>query len=222
MPIQIQGSAGGLIDVNGTTFDAVCVTMRPVDYGFLGQYSISMLTGTMAAGIADFSTIFYARWTATPQIALVWGVALNGVVGGLTGFTAGYGYFGLRVLRNMAVDGSGGALAVLTGNSQNLRSSMAPSKMGTIRMSTTAALTLDVSSGDAQGIGQTYFGLGTATSVTYVKQIGLYGSATLEDGGNPAPVVLAQNEGVLVSVRMPATGTWATGVNMSWSEVDSY
>jgi hypothetical protein len=45
---------------------------------------------------------------------------------------------------------------------------------------------------------------------------------SLESGGNPAPMVLAQNEGVVIRATVPATGTWGHGVTMAWSEVATY
>jgi len=222
MAIQIQGTSGTLPEVDGTTYRALRVTMRPTDYALLGLYRISMQSGVMAAGLAAFATIFYARWVASPQLALIWGVSLDGVAGTSTAFTAGTGFHGFQVARAWTVDGSGGNLAVLTGNNQKLRASMGSSLMGTIRCSSTAALSAGTNNTDAQGMGHIWYPINTATGVTYVTQAGFYGSQTLEDGGNPAPIVLAQNEGVTVNASMPATGTWQFGISMSWSEVNSY
>ena len=222
MAIQIQGSMGSIAEVDGTTYRALRITIRPTDYGLLGQYRISLQTGTIAAGFAAFGSFFYARWTATPQLAVIWGASLDGVVGGAVAFAAGRGYHGLQILRAWTVDGTGGTLVVLTGNSQKLRSTMSSSLMGTIRIATTVPLTLGTNVADAQGVGQLFYAIGTTASVTYWGQVPLYGSQTLEDGGNPAPIVLAQNEGIQISAAMPATGTWSAGVTMSWSEVNAY
>ena len=70
MAIQIQGNCGDVADVDGTTYRALKITMRPTDYGMLGQYRLSMQSGTMAAGLAAFAQIFQARWTDTPEIAV--------------------------------------------------------------------------------------------------------------------------------------------------------
>ena len=222
MAIQVQGNAGAIVEVDGTTYRAVRVTIRPTDYGLIGQYRISMQSGTMAAGMAAFSQVFQARWTDTPQICLVWGLSIDGLAGGTVSFTAGYGYFGLQVARAWTADGSGGTPAVLTGSNQTLRSSMATSSMGAIRIASTGALSAGTSTVDTQGVGQAFFVVSTTASLNYLYQYGLYGSTSMEDGGNPAPIVLVQNEGVVLNVSMPASGTWKFGVTMAWSEVNSY
>jgi hypothetical protein len=227
MAIQIQGNCGDIVDVDGTTYRAVKITLRPTDYGTLGQYRISMQSGTMAAGLAAFSQIFQMRWTDTPELALIWGVSIDGLSGGTSSFTAGTGYIGLQIVRSWTVDGSGGTPAVLTGNNQSLRSSMGPSLFGmngtgAIRIASTAALTGGTSTPDTQGIGQSYFSVGTVASANYLPQYCLYGSNSLEEGGNPAPVVIAQNEGINLVAALPASGTWKFGVSVSWSEVTDY
>jgi hypothetical protein len=227
MAIQIQGACGDIIDVDGTTYRAVKVTLRPTDYGTLGQYRLSMQSGTMAAGLAAFAQIFQARWTDTPEIALIWGLSIDGMSGGTASFTAGIGYFGMQIVRGWTVDGSGGTPATLTGNNQALRSSMQPSLFGAhgtgvIRVASTAALAAGTSTVDTQGVGQVYIAVGTVASANYLPQYCMYGSAALEEGGNPAPIVLSQNEGVSLVASLPASGTWKFGVSLSWSEVRSY
>jgi hypothetical protein len=222
MAIQIQGNGGVIAEVDGTTYRALRVTVRPVDYGALGQYRISMLSGTMAAGLAAASEIFQARWTQNPNLAIIWGVALDGMSGSATAFTAGFASFTLTIARVWTADGSGGTAATLTGNNQKLRTSMATTSMGTIRCATTAALGVGTKTLDAQAEGMLSFCMATTISVNYLSNIGLYGAMSLEDGGNPAPIVLAQNEGVVVRATVPATGTWQFGVSMAWSEVTSY
>ena len=227
MAIQIQGNCGDVANVDGTTYRALKITMRPTDYGMLGQYRLSMQSGTMAAGLAAFVPIFQARWTDTPEIAVVWGVSIDGLAGGTASFAAGIGYIGLQIVRSWTVDGSGGTAAVLTGNNQSLRSSMGPSLFGAhgtgvIRIATTAALTAGTATPDVQGVGQAYFAVGTAASANYLPQYCMYGSNSLEEGGNPAPIVLLQNEGVNLVASVPASGTWKFGVSMAWSELTSY
>jgi hypothetical protein len=227
MAIQIQGACGDIIEVDGTTYRTVKVTLRPVDYGTLGQYRISMQSGTIAAGMAAFAPIFQARWTDTPEIALVWGLSIDGLSGGTAAFTAGIGYIGMQIVRAWTVDGSGGTPATLTGNNQALRSSMSPSLFGAhgtgaIRIANTAALSAGTATTDTQGVGQVYFAVGTAASVNYLSQYCMYGSSAMEEGGNPAPIVLFQNEGVNLVASVPATGTWKFGVSLDWSEVRSY
>ena len=222
MSIQIQGNGGVVAEVDGTTYRALRVTMRPVDYGALGQYRIAMLSGTMAAGLASAAEIYQARWTQNPNLAIIWGVSVDGMSGSATAFTAGFANLTLTIARAWLADGSGGTSATLTGNNQKLRTSMATTLMSAVRISATAALSAGTKTLDAQPEGQISFCMNTNVSVNYMSMIGLYGSLSLEDGGNVAPIVLAQNEGVVVRATVPATGTWQFGVTMAWTEVASY
>jgi hypothetical protein len=181
-----------------------------------------MVSGTMAAGLAASSEIFQVRWTQTPNLAIVWGVNLDGLSGSATAFAGGFAFINLTIARAWSGDGSGGSAATLTGNNQKLRSSMATTSMGSIRISSTGALGAGTKTLDAQPEGQISFSTNTSASVNYQTMIGLYGPASLEDGGNPAPIVLSQNEGVVVRATMPATGTWQFGISTAWTEVASY
>lgn len=221
MAIQVQGNGGVIAEVDGTTFRALRVTARPADYGALGSYRVSMISGTMAAALGAASEIFQARWTDATRLALVWGISLDGLAGSATAFTAGFATINVAVARGWSADGSGGTAATLTGNNQKMRTSMGTTLMGAIRVSSTAALTAGTKTIDAQPEGQFTFSIGVVVSAIYVPNVmALYGN--LEVGGNPMPIVLAQNEGIVKRATVPATGTWQFGTTMSWSEVTSY
>jgi hypothetical protein len=222
MAIQIKGYGGVVAEVDGTTYRALRVTLRPVDYGSLGQYRIAMLSGTMAAGLGAGSEVFQARWTASPQLALIWGMSVDGLSGSATAFAAGFSLFSVTIARSWTADGGGGTAATLTGNNQKLRTSMGTTLMGSIRVASTAALTAGTKTLDSQPEGQISLAMGTTASVNYLGQVGLYGSSSLESGGNPSPIVLAQNEGLSVKATVPGTGTWQFGISMAWSEVATY
>src|SRR3990170_2072835 len=77
MPIQFQGNGGVVAEVDGTTFRAIRVTNRPVNYGSLGYYRIGALSGTMAAALAAGSDIFQWRWTDATNLGLLYKVAIS-------------------------------------------------------------------------------------------------------------------------------------------------
>jgi hypothetical protein len=220
--IQIQGYSGTVTGGDGPTYKTMRVTVRPVDYGSLGQYRCLMRSNPiMAAGLGSGADVFQARWVSTPQLAILWGLSLD--MWCSTGFSAGFANFTLTVARSWTVDGSGGAAADLTGNNQKLRTNMASSAMGAIRISNgSSLLTTGTRTLDSSPEGQAVFSVGTSSFTTYITQASLYGAMSLESGGNPAPIVLAQNEGVVVRATVPATGTWGHGVTMAWSEVAAY
>lgn len=226
MAIQIQGYSGVVVENDGETFDALRVTLRPVDYGALGQYRLNMWSNPiMAAGLAGGSDIYQVRWTVTPQIALIWGVDLDGFFAS-TGFTGGFANFTLTFARSWTVDGSGGTAANLTGNNNKLRTSMGTSLMGAIRNATgSSTLTTGTRTLDAQPLSTLPFAISTATNTNFMSMqgpLGFYGAVAHEDGGNPAPLVLTQNEGLVVRATVPATGTWGFAITLAWSEVASY
>jgi len=220
MAIQVQGNSGTVVEVDGTTFRAMRVTSRPVEYGAFGIYRIAMLTGTMAAGLASGSEIFQARWTDATRLALIWGLSFDGF-GSATAFSAGFSNMSMTIARSWTVDGSGGSAATLTDNNQKMRTSMGTSLMGSIRVSTTSALGAGTKTLDAQPIARVVMSLNNVANTQYLPPATV-GFGNLEDGGNPTPIVLVQNEGIVVRATVPATGTWQTGITLSWAEVASY
>lgn len=227
MSIRVQGNGGVVAAVDGTVYRALRVTMRPVDYGSHGSYRVSMSSDTLAAdfGSGFENDLFQARWTSSSLLALVWRVQLDGMSGSDTAFAAGIAEFMLYRATAWTVDGSGGASAVLTGNNNKLRTSMATTSMGAIRISSTDALvtgTRTTTQSFLRSQGGQVFGVGTTPSVNYYGQVSLYGNAASTNLNNPSPMVLARNEGIVVTCLIPATGTWRCGVTMSWSEVSSY
>ena len=69
MAIQIQGNAGTVADVAGTTFRALNVNIKPVDYGSLGHYRTSVVITSTAAQAAN-SRIFEIRNTGSNLLIL--------------------------------------------------------------------------------------------------------------------------------------------------------
>lgn len=224
MAIQIQGYSGVVAECDGPNHRSLRITVRPLDYGALGQYRCVMwvFPPPLAAGMAGNTEVYQLRWTATPQLAIIWGINLDGWFA-TTGFTPGFVSMTMTIARSWTVDGSGGTPADLTGNNQKLRTSMGTSLMGAIRVVQAAsALTNGTKTLDAQPIAQVGFSVNASTNTNYLSQTCLYGASALEDGGNPAPIVLVQNEGLVVRATVPATGTWNFGITTAWSEVTAY
>ena len=223
MSIQIIGSTGTIANVNGSYFKALCVTSRPVEYGALGLYRISMISGAMT-GTYNNEEIFQARWTDCSRLALVWGLSIDGFGTGSPGPGTGFANMNLVIARNWTVDGSGGLSADLSGTSQDLRTSMRPSRMNSIRIGTTNNLVEGTKTLDALSIGQLCFSMRNQSNDIFLPGIkDLY--AFLEHTKNPSPVVLTENEGLVCRMTMPGvigSLTFQFGVTMSWSEVVYY
>lgn len=221
MAIEVQGFSGVVAEVDGTTFRAMRVTARGVEFGSLGVYSYGQVSGTMAAGIAGNSEILQFRWADLTRFCLIFGVNLEGLGGSATAFTAGFGNVGLLIARGWSANGSGGTAATLTGNNQKLRTSMGSSLVTDLRIATTAALGAGTKTLDTQPIGIQAFSVGTVANVQYLSKVPLFGA---QSGSilNPYPIVLATNEGVSMRVTVPATGTWQFGASVNWAEVAAY
>lgn len=218
MAVQIQGNSGTIAEVDGPGFMALRVTNMPKDYGSLGAYRASHLSGTMTAGLAANAEILQFRWTNASNLALIQRVCLEGLAGSATAFTAGFAKVDIVIARSWSSDGSGGTAMTLTGNNQKLRTSMATTGVGAIRGSSTAALTAGTKTLDGQPCGLISFSIGTVASVIYQQQVPVFDA----NAGSLHPIVLAQNEGFVLRATVPATGTWQFGATIEWTEAASY
>lgn len=219
MAIQLQGNGGTVAEVDGTNYRAIRTTLRPFDYGALGSYRISQISGTMAAGLAANSEIVQFRWSDATRLCVVTSVTLDGLNGSATAFTAGFGNVQMLVARSWTADGSGGTAATITGNNGKARTSMGTTLLGSTRISSTAALTAGTKTLDTQAVGQVTLSFGTTASVNYIGMpIDLFHA----DPGGEHPLILAQNEGFILRATVPATGTWQFGATITWTELTAY
>lgn len=184
-----------------------------------GIYSAAVLSGTVAAGLAADSEILQFRWTHATNLCLIHEVTLDGLDGSSTAFTAGFGRVYLTIARSFSAAGTGGNTATLTTNNGKLRTSMSTTALGELRSASTAALGAGTKTLDALSIGQVALAFGTAASVNYVPTPSKLFNT---DGVNSHPIVLAQNEGIVLRATVPATGTWQFGATIKWSEVASF
>ena len=142
MPIQIQGSGGFVADVDGTLFRALRTINKPIDYGSLGIYGLSVVTGTLAAALAASAVVFSARWGDATRLAVL--LALRTRFQPLTPFTAAtltdHTSFDMLIGRAFTASHTGGTALTLTGNSFKARTSMGSTLFTDLRIATTAAL----------------------------------------------------------------------------------
>ena len=227
MAIQIQGNGGVVADVDGTTFRALRVTARPLEYGALGYYRLAMQTGTMAVSLAANSEIFQFRYTPA-NFAVVHDVALScgpNAAAALAVLAA----FRVTAARAWSVAGSGGTRATLTGNNAKLRTSMASSGVNDAGISSTAALTAGTKTLDTQDLGSYALGIGTGaitvdTRLVWSERIKLFDC----DAAVAHPLVCTSTgggEGFVVRVganAFPAGATWIGAVDVAWAEVTTF
>ena len=217
MAILIIGNAGTVAEVDGTTFKALRIAFRPVDYGALGIYSINMVTGTITAGLAANSEICQLRWIDTMRLCALLDIRVS--AGSITAFTAGFTKIEVLSAHAWTADGTGGTASTLTGVTQNLRASMPTTLMGSARIATTGALGAGTKTLDSQGIGGIVGGLNvTAGTKLFRGDDRPLFSSELHSWQN----VIAVNEGVAVRATVPSVGTWTAQVSMRWAELTSF
>lgn len=224
MSIQVQGNGGVVAEVDGTTFRALRVTGRPIDYGAFGFYRLGMISTTMAAALAANSEIFQFRWPDATRLAVVQRISFSAGAN-VAATAAAITAIRAAIARAWTVNGTGGTLATLTGNNQKLRTSMGTSLAGEVRCATTTGLGAGTKTIDAQDIAAVALGIGTgaittAVALTLIPYIQLLDINALADH----PIILAQNEGWILrsEIIFPAAMTWKFAVDTSWAEVAAY
>lgn len=227
MAIQIQGNGGIIAEVDGTTFRALRVVSRPIDYGALGFYRLGMSSGTMAAALGANAEVFQFRWADPTNLALVWHVGISAGAN-VAATAAALLSLTMSAARSWSGAGTGGTRAVLTGNISKLRTSMGSSLVNDAGIATTAALgagtkTIDHATSNLSNIA---FGIGTG-AITSALPLTFLPYTTMYGGGERAdmPLIHAQNEGFIIrngAVAFPAGMTWAFCVNTMWAEAAAY
>lgn len=215
-----DGVLGTTVATVDATRKALRVSLYPQEVGVQGAYACALQGGNTAGALTD-GEIYQFRWTDSTRLAVVERVDLLGVVV-TTAFGANaVGYIDMVVARSWTVDGSGGQVAVLTGDFNNLQVGHAASLLNVFRGSTGAALgagtkTLDGgASVGFQGINGVAFGIPTAAvGATLVGSTCLFGAQAVD-----TPLVLSTNEGFVVRATWPATGVVTHALAVQWREV---
>jgi hypothetical protein len=187
-----------------------------VDYSGDGVRRLSLFTGLVAAGAAAGSEIFQFRWTSSVKQARILAVEFLGL-GATTNFAAGPIVIEGVIARSFTAAGTGGTAATITGNNSKTRTTQPLTLLGEARIATTAALGAGTKTLDTQGFGGVVTSSLTAASSAPVALIPRHLFKAADNAGQP--IILAQNEGVIVRATVPGTGTWTAGVAISWVEL---
>lgn len=226
MAIQIQGNGGVVAEVDGTTFRALRVTNRPINYGALGYYRAGALSGTIAAALAANSEVYQHRWTDATNLCLVYKVQVSAGAN-VAATAAAITALRMTAARSWTVAGSGGTRLTLTGNNCKLRTSMGTSLVNDAGIASTGALTAGTKTLDSTDLGVVSIGILTgAITVAVSGNLISRGDGILydADGEGFHPLILAQNEGFVIrsGVIFPAAMTWQLGVDVVWAEAAAF
>lgn len=192
---------------------------RPIDVATGGAYLFTGLSGAMAAGLAAGAPIFSMRWAPSPasMLALIHRIEIAIVETG-TVFTAGIGFCQVFIARGFTAADTGGTSISFAGNTNKLRTSHAPSQMA-MNVATTGALTPGTRTVDTNDCGLEVFPVPATANTLLLPMTDILQRAF---GDGDWPVVLANNEGLILTATMPALGTWQFAVNIDWIEVPTY
>jgi hypothetical protein len=216
MAFQPQGFSGVVAEVESNT-RALRGVLRPTDFGALGVYSVGAATGTIGAGAGANSEIFQFRWTDATRLAVIKFVAVS-AGNTATAFAAGVTNFDVIAARSFTGAGTGGTTLTLTTNNAKLRTNMGTTLVGEIRVATTAALGAGTKTLDAQGFGNGASSVPATAGSVVIPYTQLYNPQSESE----YPIVLAQNEGIVIRATVPGTGTWTAGIQVKWAEYTAY
>jgi hypothetical protein len=183
-----------------------------------GHYSVSLVTG-LTTGLAAGATLLSFRWSdATNNPALQCMIkGLRVAAETTTAFTTAQDIsVGLFIARAFTASDTGGTASIPTANNQKRRTNMATTAVADLRVATAAAVAAGTRTVDTFPVYQ---------PVAFSSAIGpaVFSNPAFVGQGNDAqlyPIVLAQNEGVLVNLT---TAQGAVGVvkyffDLEWAE----
>jgi hypothetical protein len=218
MAVQIQGNKS--LNAGQETASGNLLS-RPIwpYVGSNGGYSVSMVGGTIAVGIAAGAVIAALRWTHASKICLV--TRIRAQMYTLTPPTTAQSWGIDAVIgRSYTASHTGGTAVNFSGNNVKKRTSYASSQMGDMRMITSAALGGGTVTADADPIGRSsrweLVGAATVQHVPVVMDLDWRDIVS-------HPPILVQNEGILIrNTDLTANTMTYTGVvTFEWLELDT-
>jgi len=219
MAVQFQGNGGAVAEVDGTTFRAVRTTLRPTDHGAFGQYRLSTTIPLVVTQAAN-GTLFSFRWGDASRLCVIQDIRLQFMQTAAATATI-FPVFSAFVARSFTASDSVGTALTLTGNSFKKRTSMGATLVTDIRKSAVAAgLTAGTRTLDADPMLQL-----PCTSVITTPAATIFSADLDLDYGTAHPVILAQNEGLIIqgpSIVFGAAGTANLVVDIAWAEVTAF
>lgn len=219
---KLTGSSGTDAEVEAT-HRAARTTIRPMEVGLRGAYSLGCLTGLLPAALGANSEIFQFRWTHASFLCLLRSIRISASVS-TTMFAAGVPVqIESRIARTWSADGTGGtAIVMSSANTNKKRTDHALSALSdtAVRVASTAALGAGTKTLDTNAFGSCMAG-GPITASLNGTIIAPGSYLWQRDTPDEYPVLFETNEGFVIRVvAVPATGTWMASVQIEWAEID--
>lgn len=206
-------TAANLLGVD-PTLRALRSSLHPMES--LGQYTLSEFTG-LTTGIAANGEVFQVRWTDATNLMVLRYLKIRWAT--VTGFTAAQECaLSASKVSAWSADGSGGTTITPSVSNTTNRNSYPVSKIGSMRIATTGALTAGTKT------------IAANPFLTMMRKT-MAAAATVQDTdfeaefrsseGNVSPIILAQNEGIVVRnvIAMGAAGTARLAITLYWEEI---
>lgn len=222
MAIQVQGNAGTVAEVDGTTFRAVRTTPRPTEHGAFGHYRVAQ-TIAIPASVTTNSTFFSLRWGDATRFMVLQKLRLEWLQT-LTSTATPDLRYQVFIARSFTASDTAGTAITLTTNSMKKRTNMGTTLVTDMRFGTAAGgLTVGTRTLDASPIMELQANcVGTlataAVTPTFRKEL------EMDSGDGLHPYVFAQNEGFIVRGPTTASGTGTSNllVDIAWAEVAAF
>jgi len=226
MAIIEGGVSAALAGIGSQSASGLHSIAKPQDYSSLGHYKFAGVTGAIGAGMAANGEIFQLRWSDATRFAVITKVKVTGLRA-TTAFAAGAIDLKATIARSWSANGSGGTALTLTDPQLQLRTSMGATLVGDARIATTAALGAGTKTLDTQDVGfiaaHSSGGDGSATPIVGSIKVPNNGELFVADiASGEHPIVLAQNEGIVIRATVPATGVWNASLEITWAEVAAF
>ena len=226
MGVQIQGASGTIVEAGLFSPAALHVSCKPDQYGTLGHYQFSGQTGAIGAGAGANSELLQMRWVDATRLCIIKKVLITGMRA-TTAFAAGAIDLKLNRATGWSGDGTGGTAVTVTGQELRLRTSMGLTLFSTgFRIATTAALGAGTKTVTSQEVGtittHSSAGPGAATPIIGSIYLPTYDLFEHDASDGEHPIVLVQNEGIVIRATVPATGVWNLGMTVKWAEVTAF
>lgn len=211
MAIQLQGFSGTTQEVDAT-FRAARVTIRPLE--LIGYYSVAGVSGALT-GVAANGTVFSYRNTGS-NLMLVRRIMLGFMT--TTAFTTAQALaYSLLRANSFTASDTGGTSLFTAGQNKHRNSFTNITSAPDIRISSTAALTAGTRTLETNSLGIVSGG-STALATGITPQV------LLEQDTGDYPLVLAQNEGFVITnlIAMGAAGVIQLNVSIEFAETSAF
>lgn len=212
MAIQLLGFDNTTVPIVEAGHKALVTTPKPAKAtGWFRAGAISTATSTLAAG----AHIFQLRNGSAANFIVVRNVTISATA--TTGFTAAQLFdVGLVIARAWTVDGSSGQQFVFTGTQNLLRTSMSPPAVISARLCSGAQLTPGTLVVDTNDLAVLHTWVPAATIQNLFLPTAIFNAL-----GDVYPIVLAQNEGIVLRPKTAwgAGGAVRFSVNFEFYEV---